>query len=377
MLGAGDAFMAGFLRGWLRAAPLETSLDYANACGALVVSRHGCAPAMPTWPELAAFLEGGPWPHRLRDSPELEHLHWATTRRPDWPRGDRRSRSTRRCRTASSSGWRAPWPGLGVLARDPAALPTLFAAADHPCWLARAARRRCRAGRMALNHVVVAGADALGDAALRRLARDCRRTRHELMLEADGAAAMQRVYGLGVSPGLVGDRRRRGLRRGRTGAWTPAIRSAAAFSSPETRAAPLARDRADVGGQGLHRQAGRLRGAGGRLARGEGRRRLAAGGGIAMGDDPPHRRAGAGPSPPGAVRRDRRGGRPLLRRRLGDLRPRQRGGSRRGLGGGRRWRCRPTAPTTSRRWRTRRSPSPRPTAGAARSPAPHRSGRGR
>src|SRR5580658_4060301 len=45
VLGAGDAFMSGFLRGWLRDEPLEACCDYANGCGAIVVSRHGCAPA--------------------------------------------------------------------------------------------------------------------------------------------------------------------------------------------------------------------------------------------------------------------------------------------------------------------------------------------
>ena len=85
MLGAGDAFMAGFLRGWLRDEPLATCCDYANACGALVVSRHGCAPAMPTWPELARTSSNdGPRPRRLREDAELEHLHWATTRRRDY-----------------------------------------------------------------------------------------------------------------------------------------------------------------------------------------------------------------------------------------------------------------------------------------------------
>jgi len=81
ILGAGDAFMSGFLRGWLRGLPIETCCRYGNACGAIVVSRHGCAPAMPTWPELSAFLEKQ-WPRRLRESHELEHVHWATTRAP-------------------------------------------------------------------------------------------------------------------------------------------------------------------------------------------------------------------------------------------------------------------------------------------------------
>ncbi len=39
MLGAGDAFMSGFLRGWLRDEPLETCCAFANAGGAFAVSR--------------------------------------------------------------------------------------------------------------------------------------------------------------------------------------------------------------------------------------------------------------------------------------------------------------------------------------------------
>jgi 5-dehydro-2-deoxygluconokinase len=73
--------MAGFLRGWLRGEPVETCCTWGNACGAIVVSRHGCAPAMPTWPELQLFLSKRDRPFRLRDDTELESLHWATTRR--------------------------------------------------------------------------------------------------------------------------------------------------------------------------------------------------------------------------------------------------------------------------------------------------------
>lgn len=82
VLGAGDAFMAGFLRGWLRDEPVARCCDYANACGAIVVSRHGCAPAMPSWDELSLFLSRNDWPRRLRDSAELEQVHWATNRAP-------------------------------------------------------------------------------------------------------------------------------------------------------------------------------------------------------------------------------------------------------------------------------------------------------
>jgi 5-dehydro-2-deoxygluconokinase len=85
ILGAGDAFMAGFLRGWLRDEPLERCAAYANACGALVVSRHGCAPAIPTWEELAHFLAHGSPTTRLREDAALERLHRVTTRTRDWP----------------------------------------------------------------------------------------------------------------------------------------------------------------------------------------------------------------------------------------------------------------------------------------------------
>lgn len=82
VLGAGDAFMAGFLRGWLRHEPLETCCAWANACGAFAVSRLLCSPEIPTFAELQHFLAHGS-PHRaLRHDPELNHIHWATTRRP-------------------------------------------------------------------------------------------------------------------------------------------------------------------------------------------------------------------------------------------------------------------------------------------------------
>jgi 5-dehydro-2-deoxygluconokinase len=85
ILGAGDAFMAGFLRGWLRGEPLAACAAYANACGALVVSRHGCAPAIPSWEELAHFLAHGSPTARLREDAALERLHRVTTRTRDWP----------------------------------------------------------------------------------------------------------------------------------------------------------------------------------------------------------------------------------------------------------------------------------------------------
>lgn len=84
VLGAGDAFMSGFLRGWIRNEPLAQCCAYANACGALVVSRHGCAPAMPSWEELKFFLLNGSDTRRLREDARLEHLHRVTTRTRRW-----------------------------------------------------------------------------------------------------------------------------------------------------------------------------------------------------------------------------------------------------------------------------------------------------
>ena len=55
VLGAGDAFMSGFLRGWLRDEPLETCCAYANACGAFAVSRLLCSAEYPTWAGAATF----------------------------------------------------------------------------------------------------------------------------------------------------------------------------------------------------------------------------------------------------------------------------------------------------------------------------------
>ncbi len=82
VLGAGDGFMSGLLRGYLRDEPWETTLAYANACGALLVSRLLCSPESPTWAELSHFLAHGSPERALRRDRLLNHIHWATTRRP-------------------------------------------------------------------------------------------------------------------------------------------------------------------------------------------------------------------------------------------------------------------------------------------------------
>jgi len=81
VLGAGDAFMSGFLRGWLKGEPHATAATWANACGAFAVSRLLCAPEYPSWEELSYFLEHGSKQKALRKDEALNHLHWATNRR--------------------------------------------------------------------------------------------------------------------------------------------------------------------------------------------------------------------------------------------------------------------------------------------------------
>jgi len=56
VLGAGDAFASGFLYGYLQDWPLERAARLGNACGAIVVTRHGCANFMPTFDEIASFV---------------------------------------------------------------------------------------------------------------------------------------------------------------------------------------------------------------------------------------------------------------------------------------------------------------------------------
>jgi 5-dehydro-2-deoxygluconokinase len=84
VLGAGDGFMSGLIKGWLDGEPWPTALKYANACGAFAVSRHGCTPAYPSWEELQFFLKRGVVEKALRKDAALEQMHWATNRHSDW-----------------------------------------------------------------------------------------------------------------------------------------------------------------------------------------------------------------------------------------------------------------------------------------------------
>lgn len=57
ILGAGDAFGAGFLYGHINGWGWYKAARLGNACGAIVVTKHGCANFMPTYAEVMAFVD--------------------------------------------------------------------------------------------------------------------------------------------------------------------------------------------------------------------------------------------------------------------------------------------------------------------------------
>lgn len=256
VLGAGDAFMAGFLAAWVRGAPAATAARQGNACGALVVSRHGCAPAMPSAVEVAHFIDPGPSTPRVREDARIEHLHRATTR-PRLPRPllvlafDHRTQ----LESAASAQGAAPariaefkallgeavlrvaarWPGTGAIVDDRHGERVLPRLTGRGLWVARpveapgaiplAFERGADLG-LAMrawprDHVAkcLVAFDADDGPALRRaqverlleLQSACHATGHELLLEvippphADGTAgrvarALEALYGAGLRP---------------------------------------------------------------------------------------------------------------------------------------------------------------------------------
>ncbi|MFM1907925.1 MAG: 5-dehydro-2-deoxygluconokinase [Pseudomonadota bacterium] len=83
VLGAGDAFLSGLMASLLQGKDWAESTRVANACGAIVVSRHACSAAMPTPAELAHWFGGSRNPKVDADQ-QLAHLHRVTAARPDW-----------------------------------------------------------------------------------------------------------------------------------------------------------------------------------------------------------------------------------------------------------------------------------------------------
>lgn len=258
VLGAGDAFMAGFLRGWLRGESIERCCTLANACGAIVVSRHGCAPAMPTWQELQLFLSRSDWPRRLRTAAHLEQIHWSTNRHPRRIADltvlaiDHRAQLTdlaerlgvvdlgriERFKGFALDAIRALEPSsshLGILADDTYGMGVLETAADTPYWIGRpielpgscpiefegGADVAVTLRDWPVDHVVkclvfyhpddVPELREHQDRQIRRLFDACRATRHELLLEViaskSGAVnastvsgVIEHIYSLGVYP---------------------------------------------------------------------------------------------------------------------------------------------------------------------------------
>jgi len=256
VLGAGDAFMAGFLRGWLRDESLARCCEWGNACGAIVVSRHGCAPAMPTWVELQQFLTTGGRPFRLREDTHLEHVHWATTRAHAYAEltvlaFDHRSQFEDLLRETGAEAPRiAAFKALalravdfvaagdkrfGVLVDGRYGFETLAMAADTPYWIGRPIElpnSRPLAFESSADVATELATWPLGqvvkclvfyhpddeselrerqERALLRLFDACRKTRHELLLEiilprgmevaSDTVArAIRRMYAIGVWP---------------------------------------------------------------------------------------------------------------------------------------------------------------------------------
>jgi len=155
VLGAGDGFMSGLLKGWMDDESWSTALKYANACGAFAVSRHGCAPAYPSWEEMRFFFERGMVRADLRNDAELEQVHWATNRPGAWETMrvfafDHRSQFEEMagatperigafkalCLRAAVAGAEGA-PGHGVLCDGRFGREALYAAAETGLWIGR------------------------------------------------------------------------------------------------------------------------------------------------------------------------------------------------------------------------------------------------
>jgi 5-dehydro-2-deoxygluconokinase len=155
VLGAGDAFMSGFLRGWLKGETHAVSATWANACGAFAVSRLMCAPEYPSWTELSYFLEHGSTERALRKDEALNHVHRTTTRREAIPSLmalaiDHRSQleelpgataekitAFKRLAVKAAARVARKRPGYGMLLDDKYGRDALFDAGAERFWVAR------------------------------------------------------------------------------------------------------------------------------------------------------------------------------------------------------------------------------------------------
>ena len=60
--GAGDSFMGGFIASLAAGFSLKDAVLRGSACASIVVSKVGCAPAMPSTAQLEEFLQTHPGP---------------------------------------------------------------------------------------------------------------------------------------------------------------------------------------------------------------------------------------------------------------------------------------------------------------------------
>ncbi len=161
-LGAGDGFMAGFLRGWLRGESIDTCCTWGNACGAIAVSRLLCSPEYPTFAELQFFLGRKSPTRALRRDAELNHVHWTETRRPQSNTlmalaidhraqletlADRIGAPRERIgqfkllAVEATAEVAAGRPGFGMLIDGTHGAKALYKAADYPFWIGRPVER--------------------------------------------------------------------------------------------------------------------------------------------------------------------------------------------------------------------------------------------
>lgn len=161
-VGAGDAFMSGFLRGWLTDQTWETTATWANACGAIAVSRLLCSSEYPTWNELIHFLRRQHTAGSGGIVSELSHLHWTEIRQKlpdelfilaidhrrqleeiaDRLRADRARLSVFKSIAVRAAGSLARRHGnIGIICDDEYGSDALFQAEELPLWVARAIER--------------------------------------------------------------------------------------------------------------------------------------------------------------------------------------------------------------------------------------------
>jgi 5-dehydro-2-deoxygluconokinase len=257
VLGAGDGFMSGLLKGWVGGEDWPTTLKYANACGAFAVSRHGCTPAYPSWEELQYFFRTGIRTPALRKDAALEQVHWSTNRDRDWPQMrvfafDHRMQLEDMAREAGADPSRigafkllclqaaqqvaAGRPGYGILCDSRLGRDALYRAAGTGLWIGRpvewpGSRPLVLEPEIGpdfgglvewpLEHVVKvlcfyhpdddAATRASHEDTVTRLFHACRRNRLEMLLEvipskvgpvddATTATVIRRFYDIGIHP---------------------------------------------------------------------------------------------------------------------------------------------------------------------------------